>query len=411
MASVVKRKAKNGRVFYQAIWWAEIAGKRKQQSKSFERKRDADAHAKEMASTVEAQGIIDPQKHTTAEYLKRWLATLQAKGEHSPTTISGYARNCEMISRYVGDIELAKLTAQHLDLAYAELLKSGGKSKAKDGSEKKSRPLSARTVLHVHRLCHTAFSQARKWKLIAQNPAADASPPTPRKPKVRALSETEIVRVLEAAEYSATLPRSYPGIAVAIELALVTGVRRSELLGLAWDAVNFDANEIEIKRTVIMGLDGVPFVRDDTKTEDSCRVIAVPSATMEKLSSHRAFIMAQKLAFGREYAVGPVLVFPDAGGIPRVPSTMSTAFRQVLRRAKVSNIQPVHGFRHSQASQLLKRGADLKSVSSRLGHSTVRITLDLYTHTDREQDRASADIAGTLLELDTTKLQQIPRNR
>lgn len=412
MASVSKRTAKNGRTFYQAIWWATIGGKQKQQSKSFDKRRDAEAYAQQMASEVENRGVIDADRHTAQQYLKRWLATIEAKGELSPTTIEGYDRSIAMIGRYIGDVPLAKLTPQHLDMAYATLLVEGGKSKAKAGNPKLPRPLSARTVLHVHRCVHTAFEQARKWKLIAENPARDASPPSPKKAKVRALSENEIVRVLEAAEYSATLPRSYPGIDIAFELTLVTGIRRSELLGLTWCAVNFETGEIEVKRTVIMGRDGVPFLRDDTKTDESCRVIAIPASTMEKLASHRAFILKQKLAFGREYAPGPVLCFPDAGGVPRVPSTMSTAFRQIMRRAKVAGpIQPMHGLRHTQATQLLKRGADLKSVSSRLGHSSVRITLDLYTHTDRDQDRASADIAGTLLELDTRKLQDKSQNR
>lgn len=410
MASVSKRKASNGRVYFQAIWWAVVDGKRKQQSKSFDRKRDAEEYAQQMASMVECKGIIDAERHTTAQYLARWLATLVAKGEHSPTTIDGYRRNVGMINGQVGDVALAKLTAQHLDIAYGELLRAGGKSKAKGNSPKAPRPLAARTVLHVHRCIHTAFEQARKWRLIAENPARDASPPTPKKAKVRALSEAEVARVLEAARKSAELPRTYPGLDVAIELALVTGIRRSELLGLAWDAVNFDEGEIEIRRTVILA-DGTATLRDGVKTAESCRTIAVPAATMERLANHRAFIMRQKLAFGREYAQGPILCFPDAGGVPRIPSTMSTAFRQVQRRAKVTNCQPAHVFRHTQASLLVKRGVDLKSVSVRLGHSTTRITADLYVHSDKEQDRAAADIAGELLDFDTTKLQQFPPKR
>jgi integrase len=408
MASVSKRTRPTGGTFYQAIWWAEIGGKRKQQTKSFDRKRDADAFAQEMAMTVESKGIIDGEKHTTERFLTRWIATLEAKGEHSPTTLDGYQRAVGMLCSRVGDVLLGKLTPQHLDIAYADLLRAGGKSKAKGENPKVPRALSARTVLHVHRAAHTAFEQARKWKLIAENPAKDASPPTPKKAKVRGLSEAEILRVLEAADASMLMPRTYPGLDVAIELTLVTGVRRSELLGLAWDCVDFDKGEIEIKRTVIKGRDGVAFVREDTKSDDSARVIAVPAETMEKLGRHRAMILKMKLAFGKEYAAGPVLCFPDAGGIPRIPSTMSTAFRQVLRRAKVTgDIQPVHGFRHTQASMLVKRGVSLKAVSTRLGHSTTRITADLYVHSDGEQDRAASDIAGSLLS--TTKIQQFPR--
>ena len=117
--------------------------------------------------------------------------------EHSPTTLDGYSRCIEMATREIGHLSLEKLGPAQLDDAYARLRKRGGRVRDKPGA---TRPLTARTVLHVHRCLHTAFEQARKWKLIATNPAADATPPSPGKSKVKAFTADQVKRLLAAAE-------------------------------------------------------------------------------------------------------------------------------------------------------------------------------------------------------------------
>ena len=168
MASVHKR-IHRGRITYRAVWRESgSGGKARLRNKSFVRAADAKAYAARMEAEVERRGIGDPARHTTGQYLSRWLATLRDRGEHSPTTLEGYARCIAMAKPWVGDISLSKLSAADLDHAYGELRKRGGKLR---GGEQ-TRPLTARTVLNIHRCLHTAFEQARKWKLIAENPGA-----------------------------------------------------------------------------------------------------------------------------------------------------------------------------------------------------------------------------------------------
>jgi len=153
-----------------------------------------------MAQEIEGRGVGDPQRHSVERYLQRWLATLADRNEHSPSTLSGYRRHIALANKYIGHISLERLSPADLDGLYAELLQRGGVSrKGKRGEEKAARPLSTQSVLHVHRVLFTAFERARKWKLIRENPARDATAPSVRRSPVRAFTEDEVGRLLAAA--------------------------------------------------------------------------------------------------------------------------------------------------------------------------------------------------------------------
>ena len=173
------------------------SGTERQRVKNFDTRKEAKAHANRMQQDVERRGVGDREKHTVDRYLKRWLATLIDRGEHSPTTIAGYRRHIEIASRYIGGIALEKVSPADLDGLYATLLKRGGI--ARKAGAKQGRALSPRTVLHVHRVLHTALERARRWKLIGENPARDASAPSIRKSAVRAFRQDEVDRLLAAA--------------------------------------------------------------------------------------------------------------------------------------------------------------------------------------------------------------------
>src|SRR5215831_21398422 len=226
MASV-HRRVHRGRITYRAVWRESgPGGKARLRNKSFAKAADAKAYAARMEAEVERRGVGDPARHSTGQYLSRWLATLQDRGEHSPTTIECYTRRITAAKPWVGDIPLSKLSAADLDHAYSQLRKRGGRTR--DG---KTRPLAARTVLDVHRCLHTALEQARKWKLIAENPARDARAPSPLGSRARAFTAGEVRRLLDVA---AADPATYCMVAT----VLTCGLRRSELIGLAFDALD-----------------------------------------------------------------------------------------------------------------------------------------------------------------------------
>jgi integrase len=391
MASVNRRILPSGVVIYRAIWREPGPnGKRRSRSRNFERAGEAKAFAARMEQEVERRGVGDPQKHTLESYLRRWIATLEYRGEHSPTTIAGYKRNITLVGRHIGHVPLERLSPADLDELYAKLLREGGTAHKpnKDGS-RNPRPLTARTVLHVHRVLHTALDRARKWKLIGENPARDATAPSPAKSRVKAFTPEQVERLLAAAERD---PETY----LLTALFLACGLRRSEVLGLAWDAVDLDAATLEIRRTVV-AVDCQPVMRERAKTESSFRSVTMPAALVDLLREQKVRVQAAALKWGRGYRREPMLVFPGLAGEPMKPMSLTLRMRQVMRRANVIGLSPCHAWRHTSATSLLHAGQNIKVISERLGHSDVRITLSLYTHAQEEHDRAAADHFGTII--------------
>jgi len=207
--------------------------------------------------------------------------------------------------------------------------------------------------------------------------------------QARAFTTEEITRLLAAAEAD-------PETHCMLALLLTTGLRRSELLGLALDSLDLEAATLTVERTVTETRTAV-VVRDTPKTKSSRRTLAIPAAVVALLRAQKARVLEQALAWGSEYASGPRFLFPVNGGEPMRPLNLTARLRRLLRRAGIQGVQPVHGWRHATAT-----GADVKTTQSRLGHSSPTITLALYADKVDERDRAAGEaLAGYLT----------PRNR
>jgi integrase len=339
-----------------------------------------------MAAEVERRGVGDPGRHSTGQYLARWLTTLRDRGEHSPTTLEGYARCIDIAKPFIGNVALSELSPVHLDRAYGELLKRGGRTR-----DARARPLTARTVLNVHRCLHTAFEQARRWKMIPENPARDARAPSPLRSRARAFTTDEVQRLLDIAADDG--PETY----VSVATLLSCGLRRSELVGLAFDAIDFAAGTLEVKR-VGLEVEHRTVIRERAKTSSSARTLRIPAALVALLRAQLARVEAQMLKWGREYRRDPLFVFPGLAGVPMLPSALTTRLRQLLRRARITGVQPCHGWRHTAATALLDSGQNVKTVQARLGHSTPAITLALYVHPVVERDAEAAEHFGKLIQ-------------
>ena len=165
----------------------------------------------------------------------------------------------------------------------------------------------------------------------------------------------------------------------------LTGLRRSEILGLAVDDIDFATGEALVHRAVlaVRTLGGNEVVmREKIKTASSRRLVTIPPALLDRLRRHEAFIAEQALAFGADYQREPFLLFPEVGGRPMDPDALTSKLRSLLRSAgiKKKGLQPVHSLRHSMASHAFANGVDLVTVQKRLGHSRPSTTADIYLH-------------------------------
>ena len=234
-----------------------------------------------------------------------------------------------------GHVLLEKLSGRDLDALYAKLLTHGGQPKGPP------RPLSRQSVMHVHRLLHGALRQAVKWRLLAHNPAADATPPSVPHKQARGFTTEEIARLLAAAEGDAELH-------CILALLLVSGLRRSELLGLTLEAeaLDLEAGTLSVARTVTE-IGSKVIVREITKTKLSRRTLSVPAAVVLLLRAQKARVLEQALAWGSEYAPGPRFLFPVNGGAPMRPFSLTERLARLMRRAGIKGVQPIHGWRHA----------------------------------------------------------------
>jgi integrase len=382
MASV--RKRPNGS--FEVVWREPGPnGTRVQRTRTFQRHAEARAYADSRASLVERRGVGDPDRQTVRAFLTRWIDFLRDRGELSPTTLAGYQRHIDKACEVIGEIPISKLSAVHLDQLYSRLLKEGGRRWAAGHG-----PLTPRTVKHVHRMLHTAFARAVRWDLIPDNPVARASPPAAPDADVRAFTAEEVTGLLAAAEAD-------PELYCIVATLLITGIRRSELAGLAFDAVDLERGVIFIHRAVVEVVGHVPLLRDQVKTHRSKRPLSIPPTLVELLRAQKRRVAEAALAWGPQYQRTPLFVFPGPGGEPMRPMLITIRLRQLLTQARITGASPVHSWRHTAATLLVGEGVDAKTVATRLGHSTPAITLRLYVHPQDHLDRAAADRLGALL--------------
>ncbi|MCP4614441.1 MAG: site-specific integrase [Planctomycetes bacterium] len=317
-------------------------------------KAEAQRKLRELLTNLDKGVPIDESKKSVGEFLDQWVRDY-AETNTSPRTVEGYKGN---INRYLkpklGNIALAKLTAYHVQELYGDMIEKG---------------LSARTVIHTHRVLSEALAYAVKWGLLAHNICESVDPPRPRKKEMIALDTGDVQKLLEATSQSL-----YGGI---FYLAIYTGLRRSELLGLRWCDVDIPRKSISINQTVVR-LIGKGLVVGQPKTKSSRRSVSLSPNAAALLSGLKAKRMEQLESVGIKLdESGFVFSNPDGG--PVSPDAVSHEFQKTV---KVLGLPPVrfHDLRHTHATLMLKEGIHPKIVSERLGHSTIAITMDTYSH-------------------------------
>jgi len=255
---------------------------------------------------------------------------------------------------------LHKLKPLPIQSYYAEALRTG----RRDGGG----GLKAQTVLHHHRVLRQALGQAVKWQLVAFNPASATEPPRPDRREMKVLDENNVVQVLKLVRESS--------IHIEILLAVTTGMRRGEILALRWTDVDFKKATVAVQQSLEQTrAGGLRFKRP--KTERS-RVIVLPALVVESLKRHRAEQATRRLQLGPAYKDAD-LICCLVDGTPRSPAGLTRAFRDLLADKKLPRVR-FHDLRHTHATLLLSQGTHPKVVSERLGHSTIGITLDTYSH-------------------------------
>jgi integrase len=341
------------------------------------RKEVADKLAKALGE-VRNGGFIEPAKTTLGAWLDRWLADYK-KAEIRPGTYESYETLIRVhIKPALGNVPLAKLQANTLQAFYNDKLTSG----RADGKG----CLSARMVRYFHAIIRQALQQAVKEGLLHRNVADATSPPTIKNKQMQPLSEAELITFLEVAKDDRLF--------AAYLLTGTTGLRRGELLGLCWDCVDLERGVIAVRRQLIILKTGL-VLDDEVKTKAGRRSVALTDDAVRELRAHRQRQLQERLLLGKAYQDNG-LVFCREDGIALDPREFTKRFQRWLEKAGLPRVR-LHDLRHTHATLLLARGVPAKLVQERLGHSSITMTLDLYSHVTPEMAKLAAESMNGLL--------------
>ena len=433
-------------------WYVKIeldpdagTGRRRQKWHSgYSTKREAERARIDLLSKFDRGEYVEPSHQTVADYFADWLRAI----EHTvrPSTFNSYSRNVRNhVVAHIGSVRLTKVDAGVLNGLYAQLLASGRRpssrcragysdavlvragelraagltlvataaqlraesveaehitkdtlasllrrSQADRSSAPRGAGLDRRTVNYVHTIVHRAFKDAVRWGRLARNPADAANPP-------RSGQKSDGIHAWDLQTLRSFLIASNQAghrLHALWVLFATTGMRRGEVLGMRWSDVNLDAGRLRVVQTIIQT--GSVVSIGEPKTAHGRRPIALDKGTVAALRDHRRRMLEERLLFGADF-VDAGLVFHRPDGAFLRPDAVSDMF---LRRAHSYGLPrlTLHGLRHTWATLALEQGIHPKVVQERLGHSTISVTLGMYSHVSPTlHDDAAETIARLVL--------------
>jgi len=365
-------------------------GKRKQKWHTVHgTKKDAERELARILHELDSGVYIEPSKMSVGEYLEHWLDAY-AKTSVSPKTYERYAGIVRKnVVPQLGHIQLTKLQPMQVQKFYSWSLQHG-RLRGSGG-------LSEQSVVHIHRVLRKAFRQAVKWQLLGRNPIEAVSPPRVSHQEMRVLNPAEIEKLLVVLD-------DHP-MRVPVIVALATGLRRGELLALRWSDVDISHRKLTVTRSLEQTKDGVTV--KEPKTPHSRRTISLPEWVITPLKMHHVDQERRELVSTHALNEGD-FVFPNEDGEMWSPDRFTSLYRSAVRGSDFQDLR-FHDLRHTHATVMLLANVHPKVVSGRLGHSTVAITLNTYSHVLPSMDEEAAGrLDAALPNLDKGGGESIP---
>lgn len=333
-------------------------------------KKEAAKRLNELIHQRDSGTFVKPGRLTVGEYLTSWLADC-CRPNLSPRTLELYSYVCSKhVLPTLGTIPLFELRPQHLQRLYSDKLASG---------------LSGRTVQIIHVTVHKALKNAVKMGQLNRNVAEAVDSPKIQRREMRVMSETDLHLFLDYAKGTTYFALFYT--------SLFTGMRRAELLALKWSDVDLDLCQLSVNRSMQYVQAAEPAKRisfKEPKTSKGKRSIALSPSTAITLREHRSEQNELRLSLGYPTLSEADFVFSHYNGSPLLPSTVSHAWMKLVRRCGLHGVR-LHDARHTHASLMLKHGVHPKIVQERLGHGSIQITLDTYSHVAPGLQQAAAN--------------------
>ncbi len=328
--------------------------------------------------------VADTEGLTVADFMVRWTEHKERDGV-KPNTVQSYRDTVRLyITPHIGRVKLAKLKPLDIERLLSKM--------QKDGKSAANRRYSLRVL-------SMALRQGVRWQMLPRNVADVISPPKAERSEMKIWTLEQVVTFLDASQVHR--------LHAAFDLALMTGMRRGEVLGLQWADIDFERSRLTIRHNLVeVHSDGVagkqqagkPTVSSiqvklqTPKTAASRRTVALSPGTLSKLREHQAQ-QEWECSAAAEAWQDQGFVFASELGGPTNPNYFYDQFKKLAREAKLPNIR-FHDLRHTAASLMIRRGLNPKVVSDRLGHTDPAFTLRVYTHLyDDQREEAAFDLS------------------
>lgn len=352
-----------------------ITGKRKQiRRRGFETKRYAMEAMTKLKAKILTSEFLDLTKITYAKYMDEWFEERQNHLQNTTFEIhSIYYQN--VIKPKLGHFKIQQMTPLHIQKFINELVNQNSYSE--------------HTIHLIYRIISASLKKAKIIKLLKDNPASGITLPKIRKKEMNVWSLEQVNYFINESKKTQRLTRCYIGFLI----ALLTGMRQGEIMGLRWKDIDMESQIIYIRQTLSQDAK----IKYGAKNDSSIRSIHVSTKLISELNLHRKRVLAEKLLLGQDYNDFDLVICTQSGK-PMIPRNFRKEFYNLTEKIDLPKIR-FHDLRHTHATMLIQQNVNVKLISERLGHAEIGTTLNTYSHVLPNMQKTVSDELDKIIEM------------
>ncbi|MED4013651.1 site-specific integrase [Priestia aryabhattai] len=352
-----------------------LTGKRKQiRRRGFETKRHAMDAMTKMKAEILSNDFLDLTTMTYSTYMNEWFEGRQNHLQKTTFEIhSIYYQN--VIKPKLGHFKIQQMTPLHIQKFINELVNQNSYSE--------------HTIHLIYRIISASLKKAKIINLLKDNPASGITLPKIRKKEMNVWSLEQVNHFINESKKTKRLTRCYIGFLI----ALLTGMRQGEIMGLRWKDIDMESQIIYIRQTLTQDAE----IKYGAKNDSSIRSIHISNKLISELKVYRKRVFAEKLLLGQEYNDFDLVICTQSGK-PMIPRNFRKEFYNLTEKISLPKIR-FHDLRHTHATILIQQNVNVKLISERLGHAEIGTTLDTYSHVLPNMQKIVSDELDKIIEM------------
>lgn len=365
-------------------------GKRNRISKVIKAKsmKDAEKQANLLYADLVVNGEKGMEEYTFMDAAEKWRELVAPKLADITSQRYNSILDGSVLPKF-GHKKLSNIKALEIETYINKLSLNGARKDSKEGG------YSQQTIKHHYRVISMIFERARRWEMVQSNPCDLADSPVVRSEKKKSYKPEEVSKIIELLENEKLKNKAEYKYKAFFNLALATGARKGEILGLEWKDINFTEKTISICR-VSQQVSGKGLItKEMPKNEYSIRTISIPSETIEILKEYKDYQNSIRFKLNTEY-INTDRLFIQGNGKAMGYNTVNKWFNEFTKRHELPRLT-IHELRHTHISNLIHKKIDIVAVAKRAGHANPAETLRTYSHVIEGADKLSAETIGDIM--------------